>query len=94
MLCPIILVICYKRLYKAPPQGSVVLETVRVFTTAFKQSGFKGMFKGGDAFWDAAKPTNIAAREGSIDLNKINWDDKVSSINERLYVEKARRSRG
>ncbi|KAL8280605.1 hypothetical protein RQP46_006928 [Phenoliferia psychrophenolica] len=64
------------RLYKAPPQGSVVLEASAVVKRLFMHGGWKRCWKGGDAFWDAAKPTNIEAAEGSIDRTKIPWDDQ------------------
>lgn len=65
-----------KRLYKAPPQGSVVLEAASVVKRLFQNGGWKKCWKGGDAFWNEAKPTNIAAAEGSLDVKKVFWDDK------------------
>lgn len=63
------------RLYKAPPQGSVFIESVRVIQHCFKNGGWRNLFKRGDAFWDAAKPSNIQARDGTLNPDKIFWDD-------------------
>ncbi|ODN81731.1 hypothetical protein L202_02123 [Cryptococcus amylolentus CBS 6039] len=76
MLMPIVLVVCYKRLYKAPPQGSVTLEAIKVVTMIIKKGGIIRMFKGGDAFWETAKPSYILATEGHVDHTKVFWDDK------------------
>lgn len=76
MLMPVVLVLASKKLYKAPPQGSVLIETGKVFRCVLKDGGWARMWKGGDEFWDRAKPSCIAAREGSVDLEKIYWDDK------------------
>lgn len=76
MLMPIVLVLITKRLYKAPPQGSVVVEAAKVFKTLFKNGGFKRMLKGGDQFWEHAKPSFIEAQQGSLDLSVVYWDDK------------------
>ncbi|KIR68488.1 hypothetical protein I312_100427 [Cryptococcus bacillisporus CA1280] len=84
MLMPIVLVMCYKRLYKAPPQGSVTLEAMKVLYLIFKKGGFIKMFKGGDEFWQEAKPSYILAKEGSVDTSKVFWDD--------LFVDEIRQS--
>jgi len=42
----------------------------------FSKGGFVRSFKGGDAFWNAAKPSVIQATEGEIDTNSVFWDDK------------------
>lgn len=73
---PIVLVIVTKKLYKAPPQGSVVLEFGRVVATALSSGGWKRIFKGGDAFWNRAKPSEILAVTGSLDEKRVIWDDK------------------
>lgn len=84
MLMPIVLVLAYRRLYHAPPQGSVTLEAWRVFVEIFQRGGFKKMWKGGDEFWNLAKPSYIEATQGSIDRSKIFWDD--------LFVDEIRQS--
>lgn len=84
MLMPIVLVLCSKRLYKAPPQGSVTYETILVFKELFRRAGFRGIFKGGDAFWDQAKPSHILLADGEIDTNRVFWDD--------LFVDEIRQS--
>lgn len=57
-LMPIFLVISYPRLIKAPPQGSVVLDTFKVAQVALSQKGLKGARRGGDEFWNSAKPVS------------------------------------
>jgi POT family proton-dependent oligopeptide transporter len=88
MLMPIVLVIAYKKLYKAPPQGSVVLEATKVFQVLLGKGGWKRMWKGGDfEFWNRAKPSYIAARDSSIDLNSVFWDDRfVDEIKQSLHA--------
>lgn len=84
MLMPIVLVVCYKRLYRAPPQGSVTLEAMKVLYLIMKKGGLVEMFKGGEEFWQVAKPSYILAKEGSVDTSKIFWDD--------LFVDEIRQS--
>ncbi|KAJ7590839.1 PTR2-domain-containing protein [Mycena floridula] len=76
MIMPVVLVIVYPRLIKVPPQGSVVLETFKVFKTLFSRAGFKAMFKGGEN-WNLAKPTNIVAAGGleGKPSGWVTWDD-------------------
>ncbi|KAK8870085.1 hypothetical protein IAR55_000655 [Kwoniella newhampshirensis] len=76
MLMPIVLVLAYRNLYKAPPQGSVALEAWKVMKVLFKNGGWKKAFRGGDDFWVKAKPSYIAATEGSLDVTKVFWDDR------------------
>lgn len=66
---------CYKHLYKAPPQGSVTLEALKVLKTVLGKGGIKAAFRGGEDFWNRAKPSYIEATEGSIDRSKVFWDD-------------------
>jgi POT family proton-dependent oligopeptide transporter len=73
---PILLVLMYKRLYKAPPQGSVLVETIRVFKYLLKDGGWGRIRKGGDEFWDRAKPSYMAARDGTVDESVVFWDDR------------------
>ena len=78
MIMPLVLWWAYKRLYKAPPQGSVVWETILVFRQLARRGGFFGAFrrKGADQWWNNAKPSVIAEQEGSLDTEKIFWDDQ------------------
>jgi POT family proton-dependent oligopeptide transporter len=76
MLMPIVLFAVYKRLYKAPPQGSVLLEAIRAVKVMMSNGGYKRMWRGGSRFWDTAKPSYIAERDGHVDTEKIFWDDK------------------
>lgn len=73
---PVVLVIASARLYKAPPQGSVVVEVGKVFGRLLSNGGWGRLWKGGDQFWDHAKPSVIAEQEGSLDVTKVFWDDK------------------
>ncbi|WRT65309.1 uncharacterized protein IL334_002252 [Kwoniella shivajii] len=73
---PIVLIFCHKRLHKAPPQGSVVIETWRVVKVLLANGGWRKMFKGGDNFWNKAKPSYIAEQNGTVDTQKVVWDDR------------------
>lgn len=78
-LSPIVLFWCSKRLYKAPPQGSVFLETCYVFREAFSNGNWKRLFKrnrDGASFWDVAKPSYMHERDGTLDTAKVFWDDR------------------
>ena len=76
-MMPIVLVIAYKKLYKAPPQGSVLVEASAVVKRLFANGGWKRCWRGGDDFWSRAKPTYIREAEGGeIDSRKVFWDDK------------------
>lgn len=66
---------CYKHLYKAPPQGSVTLEAIKVIKTVIGKGGLRAAFKGGDSFWNLAKPSFIQETEGTVDRSKVFWDD-------------------
>lgn len=83
-LSPLVLWWASKRLYKAPPQGSVIWETLLVFRELIKRGGFFGMFRGGDRWWNTAKPSNIIATDGTIDEKRVFWDDH--------FVEEIRQS--
>ncbi|KAI5453955.1 hypothetical protein NCC49_004950 [Naganishia albida] len=76
MLMPIVLVMCSKSLYKAPAQGSVVLEAMKVGKILFSNGGWRRLFGKKDAFWNYAKPSEIEKREGPLDLSKVFWDDQ------------------
>ncbi|OCF62322.1 POT family proton-dependent oligopeptide transporter [Kwoniella mangroviensis CBS 10435] len=83
MIMPLVLAFLYKKLYHAPPQGSVTLEAFRVLGTCLKNGGWKTIFNA-DKFWNRAKPSQILAEQGSIDHSKITWDD--------LFVDEMRQS--
>lgn len=75
MMMPLVLVVASKRLYKAPPQGSVLVETGKVLGRVLRNGGWGRMWKGGDDFWNRAKPSYIHEQEGQLDLTKVFWDD-------------------
>ena len=75
LLVPIVLVSIHKKVYKAPPQGTIMVELIRVFKLVLKDGGWKRMFRGGPDFWNPAKPSFIEARDGTIDLEQVFWDD-------------------
>lgn len=81
---PLVLIWASKKLYKAPPQGSVLTEAWAVFRQASRNGGWKNMFRRGVSFWDAAKPSVIEERDGAIDRTKIIWDD--------LFVEELKQT--
>jgi POT family proton-dependent oligopeptide transporter len=83
LVVPAVFLYARKRLYFAPPQGSVVLESFYVVKELFKRNGLK-VFKGGESVWDAAKPSKILAADGHLDEKKIFWDDQ--------FVEEIRQS--
>jgi POT family proton-dependent oligopeptide transporter len=76
MVMPIVLVFAYKKLYKAPPQGSVFMESCKVIKVLFSNGGWKRCWRGGEDFWVRAKPSYIEARDGHVDTDKVFWDDK------------------
>ncbi|KAJ9120709.1 hypothetical protein QFC22_002640 [Naganishia vaughanmartiniae] len=63
-------------LYKAPPQGSVVFEALKVGRSLFAKGAWRRLLGSSEKFWDHAKPSEIEKREGSLDLAKVFWDDK------------------
>ncbi|WVW79812.1 hypothetical protein I302_101782 [Kwoniella bestiolae CBS 10118] len=84
-LMPIVLVLCAKKLHKAPPQGSVVVETWRVVKLLMSKGGWRKCLSGKDEFWNRAKPSHIAQTEGSVDTTKVLWDDRfVDEIRQSL----------
>lgn len=76
MLMPIVLWAVAKRLYKAPPQGTVLIESAKVMKVLLSNGGWKRLFSRGDSFWETAKPSYIAERDGTVDYNTIVWDDR------------------
>ncbi|KAH7055488.1 POT family-domain-containing protein [Auriculariales sp. MPI-PUGE-AT-0066] len=74
---PIVLIIVWKRLYKAPPQGSVLTEAKGVVKhLLFVKGGWKRCWKGGDDFWNRAKPSYIRETGVEIDTKVVYWDDR------------------
>ncbi|WWC73354.1 uncharacterized protein I206_107321 [Kwoniella pini CBS 10737] len=84
VLVPLVMLAVYKRLYFAPPQGSVLLETLRVIKQFYKENGFFKGLKGGDKAWESIKPSHILEKVGTLD-KKIVWDDRfVEEVRQAL----------
>lgn len=86
-ISPFILFWCSRRLYKAPPQGSVFLECCSVVKVCFQNGNWKLLFKRSKevSFWDAARPSVIHERDGQVDTQKVFWDDRfVDEIRESI----------
>jgi POT family proton-dependent oligopeptide transporter len=84
LFVPLVFVAAKKRLYFAPPQGSVVLEALYVFRELFRRNGWKAL-KGGEQVWSKAKPSNILEEDDTIDEKKVFWDDQfVDEIRQSL----------
>lgn len=81
---PIVLVLCYKRLRKYPPQGTVVIEAFRATKSLFANGNFSNLFKRGDAFWENAKPSNRIAA-GETLSNNVTWDDRFVDDLKRTF---------
>ncbi|KAL1406648.1 hypothetical protein Q8F55_008354 [Vanrija albida] len=73
ILMPINLLWASNKLYKAPPQGSVVLEAWSVVKILLSNGGWRA-WKKDDAWWDRAKPSHLLQRT-DIDPAKVFWDD-------------------
>jgi len=76
----------WRRLIKFGPQGSVVVETFRVIKACLANGGWRSAWKGGDNFWNRAKPSVIES-EGMFQEKKkgwLTWDDE--------FVDEVRRS--
>lgn len=81
---PIAMIAIGKRLYHAPPQGSVVMETMRVFKTMIKRAGFMAFLSGRESAYRHAKPSYIEAVDGTVDRSIVTWDD--------VFVDEVRQS--
>ncbi|KAG6919236.1 hypothetical protein DXG01_008032 [Tephrocybe rancida] len=71
------LAITRKALIKLPPRGSVVADSFRVGQVLISRAGVKTALKGGDDFWNSAKPSRIEADGGlkGKEARWIKWDD-------------------
>ncbi|KAF5377967.1 hypothetical protein D9615_006700 [Tricholomella constricta] len=87
-LMPIFLAITRKSLIKVPPRGSVVYDTLKVGKVLVAKGGIKKAWKGGDNFWNAAKPSQIAASGGLRNKNAgwIKWDDNFVDEIRRTFT--------
>ncbi|KAF9464099.1 POT family-domain-containing protein [Collybia nuda] len=88
LVMPAVLFLTYKPLIKMVPQGSVILDSWNVGKTVISRGGLKAAIKGGDDFWNAAKPSRIATERGANDekYGWIKWDDD--------FVDEIRRTFG
>ncbi|KAF9465247.1 PTR2-domain-containing protein [Collybia nuda] len=79
LIMPLFLLLTYKMLTKLPPQGSVVFDTIKVGRLLISHNGLRAAFKGGDDFWNSAKPSRIAAEGINGTKGKkagwVGWDD-------------------
>ncbi|KAJ5758474.1 hypothetical protein N7520_005630 [Penicillium odoratum] len=67
-LLPILLIVIYKRTYKAPPNGGKELtQAFKITMAALRESKFQVWRKG---FWDRVKPTNLQAKGVTVE-----WTD-------------------
>ncbi|KAF4542981.1 Oligopeptide transporter [Lasiodiplodia theobromae] len=74
MLLPVLLAYLYKKLIKVKPSGSELTHASKVWAIAVKENGGKFWRKG---FWDAAKPSVLAAKGITTFAGKpIDWNDK------------------
>lgn len=84
MLMPIVLVFAAPRLVKLPPQGSVLGDVWRVFVYCLRGGGWMRFGRGGDAWWNKAKPSVQLEQFGQVDP-KVHWDDQfVDEIRQTL----------
>ncbi|KAG6815898.1 hypothetical protein H0H87_010377 [Tephrocybe sp. NHM501043] len=74
---PLVLAVVRNKLVKLPPQGSVVADSLKVGQVLISQAGIKKAWKGGDEFWNSAKPSQIEAAGGYKGKGNgwIKWDD-------------------
>jgi len=82
-LLPILLLILNKRIIKKQPDGSVLLNVLKITGIAIKENKFKFWKKG---YFDAAKPSVLAAK-GITTFNgkPIPWTDKLVDDTARTY---------
>ena len=88
MIVPVVLVFASKNLYKAPPQGSVVLESLHVMKQIIRRGGLKKLHKP-DEFWKLAKPSYISEADGHLDTTKVFWDDQFVDEIRQSYAASA-----
>ncbi|TXT04289.1 hypothetical protein VHUM_04176 [Vanrija humicola] len=85
MLMPPVLMYCSPRLIKQAPGGSVLPDTFRVIGICMSNGGWKRIGRGGDEWWNKAKPSYIQANSGTVDMSYVHWDDKfVDEIRQTL----------
>lgn len=75
---PIVLVLIYKKLLILPPAGSAVRDAWCVGRAAFANGGWKRALRGGNSWWDQAKPS-VMTETGTINDRPpgwVNWDDQ------------------
>jgi hypothetical protein len=72
LLLPILLALIYKKVIKKPAGNNQLTQFFQVIGIAFKRGGFKKIGRAG--FWDAAKPSVLAAEGVYLDKS-ITWND-------------------
>lgn len=82
MLMPLVLVFAAPRLVKLPPQGSVLPDVWRVFKCCCSNGGWKRIGRGGDDWWNAAKPSVRAANgHGEVIYDDLFVDEVRQTLN-------------
>lgn len=76
MFLPILLWWASARLVKLPPQGSVVPDVWAIIKLVCSNGGWKKIGRGGDTWWNVAKPSYILERDGTLDETRVIWDDQ------------------
>ncbi|KAK7043587.1 hypothetical protein VNI00_008198 [Paramarasmius palmivorus] len=66
LIMPVGLMIVNRRIVKVPPQGSALVDVLKMLRIMYRRLGLR-MFKGGDAVWDVAKPSQTP---------NVPWDEE------------------
>ncbi|KZO91330.1 hypothetical protein CALVIDRAFT_602345 [Calocera viscosa TUFC12733] len=72
LIMPVCMIWVRRRLIIYPPKGSDMLNAIKVVKTVVSKGGVTGVFKGGDQFWDNAKPSVSSDPAAS----RWSWTDK------------------
>src|SRR4051794_34598057 len=76
LFCPLVMIWCRNRYVKHPPTGSVLSTALHLIRFAMKGKWTSPTQVGGDAFWDAAKPSNIVDKPSWMIYDDA-WVDQV-----------------
>ncbi|WWC91477.1 uncharacterized protein L201_006423 [Kwoniella dendrophila CBS 6074] len=92
ILVPIVLLAVYKKLYFAPPQGSVLVEGLKVIKELYKRNGFWKAAKGGDEAWHLIKPSTINQKEEEDEVRTQTEIQKTKFVWDDLFVDEIRQT--